>query len=77
MTLYSHVAELALYKRPGGSGLVVEEALLVRQAIGVGVLFLGEKMRWGNATVYTIANTRLCIFYIQALRIDRIPSKHR
>jgi len=77
MTLYSHVAELGLYKRPGGSGLVVEEALLVRQAIGVGVLFLGEKMHWGNATVSTIANTRLCIFYIQALRIDRIPSKHR
>ncbi len=52
MTLYSHVVELTLYKRLEGSELVVEETLLVRQAIDVDVLFLGEKMRWGNATVY-------------------------
>lgn len=77
MVLYSHVAELELYKRPGGVRLIVEEALLFRQAIGVGVPLFGEKMHWRIATVYTIANTRLCIFYIQALPIDRIPSKHR
>lgn len=33
IALYCHMAELELYKRPGGTGPLVEEALLFRQAI--------------------------------------------
>ena len=76
------MAQLELYKRPGGSGLVVEEALLFRQAISymVGAAYLSESITlliilYSNSNSKSGLKTRLQCFprpiYESAVRCRR------